>query len=378
MQVVAELPRRFPEGSFLAQLKAKHPQEWEKRGEDPATLEAWVKKLSQTQSWIPLSCGPENQNDWISRQFSIVGADPGETNLRSLGFSGGQPMAIFIGHEFHKRTSSLDQSIDRLASRLCSPEERDLQAKRGLLEQAGHKLPMEELIRLRELARARWSDPRIIALRRKKRDYVRGEAHRLAAKAAKLASEAQAAIFVLSRNHGLKSASGRGSKQEPTFPTASWPSFCGTSSMGSASRWSRRRRASRARPALWTATLWASTPKEPNRRRPKPRGPPGSSPRNRRRLPPVPTSKRTGWRPRQKKRKRIRRSNPPRFSKAPRGRSGARIGIGWCGEGPSSPRRPKTANQSPTPIGEGRSTPTAKRPSMPFESSARGLAARPR
>ena len=216
LQIVAELPRSFPEGSFLAQLKARHPQEWEGRGGDAATLEAWIKKLCANQSWLPLAVGPENQNDWISRQFSVVGADPGEANLLSLGFSGGHPMAIFSGHEFHQRTSRLDQSIDRLASKLCSPEERGLQAKRDALAASGQKLPINDLIRLRELAKARWSDPKIIALRRKKRDYVRGEVHRLAAKVAKQASQAKAAVFVLSRNHGLKSASGRSSKQERT------------------------------------------------------------------------------------------------------------------------------------------------------------------
>jgi IS605 OrfB family transposase len=211
MEIVVAVARIHPAGSFLAELKARHPEDWAKRASDPAALEDWTKELVAGLSWSDV---PAHPNAWISENFSAVGADPGQNNLLSLGFSGGATMKIFSGKAFERKMASFDQRIDRLAAGLTTPELRTLAASIQATLNAGGKTALADIRRRQELSQAIHQDGRMLALRRQKQAYSKDQAHRLARAVANAAADAKAAVVVLSRNKGWKQAAGLNAKAE--------------------------------------------------------------------------------------------------------------------------------------------------------------------
>jgi IS605 OrfB family transposase len=217
MEIVVAVPRIHPAGSFLAELKARHPEDWAQRSSDPADLEGWTRELVAGLSWNDdpnLSEGLSHPHAWISENFSAVGADPGQNNLLSLGFSVGAKMKIFSGGAFERKMASFDRRLDRLASKLTTTELRTLAASIQATLDAGEKPALADVLKRRELSQAIHQDGRMLSLRRQKQAYSKDQAHRLARAVANAAANANAAVVVLSRNKGWKEAAGLNSKAE--------------------------------------------------------------------------------------------------------------------------------------------------------------------
>ncbi len=204
MSAALAVPRRHPEGSFLWELARREPEAWAEMSPDPDLLEAWVRELIAPQAWLGAATDPKAPHAWISQNFEVAGVDPGLGNLAAMGRSCGAPMLAFSGKAFGDKVAEFDERIEKLASRLAGPELRALASKIQKARDAGSPVAAADNARRRELAQALWQDGRILALRRGKKAYSTGEAHRLASAIAKAAAAGRAAAVVLSRNPGMK------------------------------------------------------------------------------------------------------------------------------------------------------------------------------
>ena len=222
IQLVVEIPFVHTEGSFLHELAKRHPKEWELKSKDKAMMDVWLLEIMAGQTWNPKTMDSKAPYAWTSQQFAAAGIDPGTTNIASMGFSAGQKMLVFGGGKVEAEDAKRARRIDKAVSAmtLASPIPK-LDAEIKAAVAAGLTKPMSAVWELRRQSHAIHSSPRVQKLRDLRRAGKDDAVERISSRIAQEAFAANVGIVVFSRNHGLKSASGKGrefDKRSHAFP----------------------------------------------------------------------------------------------------------------------------------------------------------------
>jgi IS605 OrfB family transposase len=207
MELTVRVPMPLPEGSFLAELARREPARWAECEKDGQKLDAWVAELAASQSWQrgkgAVRCA-KTERAWVSQLFHAAGLDLGRRQIATLAYSSGRRQDVFMGHDVHAGLGDRDRRIDAAVARLMTPEQRTLAAERSALAEAGEKLPLNKIIRLRELSRHLHATPQLLRLRQERACFLDDAIHKLATAIADRAAEAGLAIIVVGRNKGWK------------------------------------------------------------------------------------------------------------------------------------------------------------------------------
>ena len=222
IQLVVEIPDVHPEGSFLHELAKRHQKEWELKSQDKAMMNVWLLEILAGQTWDPRTMDPKAPFAWASLQFAAAGIDPGTTNIASVGFSAGRKMLVFGGRKVEAEDAKRARRIDKAVSAmtLASPIPK-LDAEIKAAVAAGLPKPMSAVWELRRESHAIHSSQRVQKLRDLRQAGKDDAVERISSRIAQEAFAAGVGIVVFSRNHGLKSASGKGrafDKRSYAFP----------------------------------------------------------------------------------------------------------------------------------------------------------------
>ncbi|NMM11935.1 MAG: IS200/IS605 family element transposase accessory protein TnpB [Rhodoferax sp.] len=217
--IVAIDKPKTPAGSFMASLESRHPALW--LAAKPDAFDGWIAQIMAEQDWVKKKTPPAIGFDyaWVSQNHSAAFVDFGVTNLAGVAWTDGSKTAVLTGTDFHSRMDRLDGRIDRRVATLTTVEQRELQAKLSKLREADPKakLSQAERSKLKGLSKLVHQDLGLMAMRKRRADFVKDRAHRLADWIAQAALSKKVAVVIVGRNIGWKQESNMGSERNRKF-----------------------------------------------------------------------------------------------------------------------------------------------------------------